>query len=90
MYAETEPIEAECIIDGHWGVYVPQEFASRGMAEAWGVKPEDIAILLAGPDHEFYWEAWDDVTREATFKDANGKVWSLEQDGDLFAVIYPD
>jgi hypothetical protein len=85
---ELEATETACIIDGCWGIYVPREFASRGMAEAWGVKAEDIEILLAGPDHEFYWETWDDVEREAAYVDASGKRWTLYQDGDLFAVYY--
>lgn len=85
MMDRYEPLETVCIIDGQWGVYVPQEFASRGLGEAWGLYAEDIAVLLAGPDHEDYWEVWADVTRTASCVDANGKRWILNQDGDLFA-----
>ena len=87
METEREP-EMACIVDGSWGIYVPQRFAERGMAEAWGVSADDIAVLLAGPDNEAYWETWDDVLGDASFRDKKGKVWSLEQDGDLFAVCY--
>ncbi|MDR1872045.1 MAG: hypothetical protein LBS60_09060 [Deltaproteobacteria bacterium] len=46
----------EFLIDGRHGIYVPQEFA-----EAYGEHisdPEDKAILLAGPDHDQYWDTW--------------------------------
>ena len=49
METEREP-EMACIVDGSWGIYVPQRFAERGMAEAWGASADDIAILLAGPE----------------------------------------
>lgn len=87
METEREP-EMTCIIDGSWGIYVPQLFAKYGMAEAWGVSADDIAVLLAGPGDEIYWETWGDVLRDATFRDENGKAWILEQDSDLFAVCY--
>ena len=86
---DPEPIESFCIVDGHYGIYVPQSFAGRYDMNAWHVSPEDAKILLAGPDHEFYWDAWDDVLRDAYYE-RNGKRITLEQDGDLFAVRYEE
>ena len=85
MY-DPEPIESFCIVDCHYGIYVPQSFAERYDMNAWHVSPEDAKILLAGPDHEFYWDTWDDVLGHAYYEREDGKCFTLEQDGDLFAV----
>ena len=74
----------ECLIDGANGIYVPQVFAQNFEPEKWGVDAETIAILLAGPDHEQYWDAWGDVEGYVE-RDWDGKRWVLCQDGDLWA-----
>jgi len=70
------------------GVYIPRDFADFG--EHWlGVKAEDLEILRRGPDHEDsqnYWDVWDSILYTATYVDANQNVWSLHQDGDLWAI----
>lgn len=68
------------------GVYIPQNFVEIFDAEDWGIKDEDRDVLLAGPDHEHYWETWDSVTVSASYTDKNGNIWYLWQDGDLFAI----
>lgn len=69
------------------GVYIPRDFADFG--EHWaGVKEEDLEILRRGPDHENsqnYWDVWDSILYNATYVDENQNVWSLYQDGDLWA-----
>ena len=73
------------LIDEAMGIYVPQSYAVRypHLIES-AFCDDTLQILLAGPEHDHYWEAWDDVLRTpVTFK---GKKWRLEQDGDLFAV----
>jgi hypothetical protein len=74
-----------CIADGARGIYVPQFFAEMGLKTE-GVKAEDLAILAEGPDHEFYWEAWDDVLRDGVVILTDGQRCHLYQDGDLFLV----
>lgn len=74
----------QCIVDGSRGIYVPKNFAER--FNGWNVRPEDVEILLAGPDHADYWETWDDVLRYASYTDDSGRRFTLWQDGDLFAV----
>ena len=86
MY-DPEPTESFCLVDGCWGIYVPKNFAERYDMSAWHVAAEDVEILLAGPDHKFYWDAWSDVLNDAYFE-KDGKRFSLEQDSDLFAVRY--
>jgi hypothetical protein len=73
------------IIDGAMGIYVPQEFAKRYDLKVWHIEQEAIDILLEGPDHEHYWEVWDEALTYARFS-ANGHTWGLYQDGDLFTV----
>lgn len=75
----------KCIIDSSRGIYIPQAFAEQ--FEGWhGIDPDDLAILLEGPDHPDYWEAWDAVLSSASYADDDGHTWTLYQDGDLFAV----
>lgn len=70
-----------------YGVYIPQYWAetvNRNMIKY--VKPEDYAILESGPDHEWYWETWNDVLNNAETTDG-GIFW---QDGDLWLVYADD
>ena len=49
----------ECAVDGYHGTYyIPQTFAER--FPEW-LNDEEREILLAGPEHELYWETWDEV-----------------------------
>jgi hypothetical protein len=75
------------VSDSH-GVYVPQVFTEQFDPVKWGM-PEDDAdwlVCMAGPvKTEWYWESWDWIMTRAIRKDADGNVWRLWQDGDLFA-----
>lgn len=75
-----------CLLDGAHGQYIPQAFVEVYSPEKWGVTDEDRDILLAGPDHEWYWETWDDVLGNATYTDDLGFKWTLYQEGDLLAL----
>jgi len=83
------PLEPELLVSSAAGIYVPQMFAeqylSAGTRNWEGISAEDRKILLAGPDHEWYWETWDSVEGSARTK-ANGVTYYLYQDGDLWAV----
>jgi hypothetical protein len=73
------------LLDGLRGIYVPQKFAQlEGIS---GIPAEDLAILRAGPDHESYWEAWEDALRFGEITVA-GICYSLHQsdEGDLWAI----
>lgn len=74
-----------CIVDGLWGVYVPERFVSQHEMSKWGVCDEDVAAIKKGPEFENYWETWDDILTKAQYKDDFGNTWTLHQDGDLFA-----
>jgi hypothetical protein len=85
---DNEPeIFSECIVDGSWGIYVPQRFC-QNYEKTSGVSQEDWDICLAGPDHELYWEAWDEILSNwgGEETDAMGNVFRvyIEQESDLF------
>ena len=75
------------------GVYIPRDFVTDKFGEIqpehcarWNISAEDAAILAAGPDHDFYWETWEDALNNAEFTADNGDVYRLHHDGDLWAV----
>ncbi len=74
------------VADSH-GVYIPQYFAESVKREfVTGVTDEDWAILEAGPDHEWYWDTWNDVENSAVITMANGAKYTLFQEGDLWLI----
>lgn len=79
--------ESDCIVDGSWGIYVPQQFCQR-YQKVDGVNQEDWDACLAGPDHKDYWEAWDTILGDWQYEetDIQGRIWRvyISQDGDLF------
>ena len=76
----------ELLLDGCRGIYTPKDFCEN--FGGWsGIDDSDNKCCLAGPDEEWYWEAWDNICQNATYTDSiNGAKWGLWQDGDLFAV----
>jgi len=78
--------QAELFASDSHGIFIPQHFAESYNKEQWkDVDPKDIEILLTGPDHENYWDAWESVINDA--ETVCGGI--LYQDGDLW-VIWPD
>lgn len=73
------------LVSDHHGVYVPKVFAENFDIKEWNVSDKEAAYLVEGPDQEWYWEAWESVLSEANYKDENGNLWHLYQDGDLWA-----
>lgn len=76
----------ELLFDGASGIYIPQRWAEEcADVKGWaGFDSDDVAILRAGPDHEWYWETWDDILGNATFTDDRGYEYRMTQDGDVF------
>ena len=77
------------------GVYIPRDFVTDDYNElavdhckAWQIKPDDASILASGPNHEYYWETWDDVLNYAQYIDEEGNKYFLSQDGDLWAFCH--
>ena len=75
------------LLDSH-GVYIPQiycEDADEHWANCVGVDYKDVQICQAGPEHEWYWEAWQSILDNASIV-SDGVTWRLHQDGDLWEV----
>lgn len=72
------------IVDSAHGQYIPQ-IAAECLVEGWTISEEDRNILLSGPDHDEYWDSWDNVLCFAEYTDSEGNIWHLHHDGDLFA-----
>lgn len=71
------------------GVYIPRDFANSFADRAKhvsGVTENDWEILEAGPEHEFYWDAWTDVCDRAVITDENGMRYRIHQDGDCWLI----
>lgn len=86
---QSDQIDLLC--DSHHGVYIPQIMAPRLLANNWqGIDADDAAQLEQGPENEFYWETWERILNNATWRDLDNptddRVWCLHHDGDLFAV----
>lgn len=77
--------KAIILIEDVHGIYIPQWFATKFDLSQWGIADADADILMTGPSHDHYWDAWDDVLKNARYQ-YDGNVWRLHQDGDLWAV----
>lgn len=92
--SETGPVEMDrvLLLSDARGIYIPRDFADGFNHEHWGLTSDEAKKnleFLKDPDDEWYWEAWDNVMNEAKATDPKtGLVYTLEQDGDLWAVAY--
>lgn len=70
------------------GVYIPRDFATGTRRDCVaGVDDDTWTILESGPDHEWYWEAWHDVMRDAIVTDPDtGTQYHVYQEGDCWLV----
>ena len=82
--------EKQVLIDGNRGIYIPQIFAQNFLHN---ISQEDkerfktrLEELTQGPENEFYWDSWDDISSQIYITDDKGNRFWLYQDGDLWAV----
>ena len=75
------------------GIYLPQQFAEdfypHSKNEWNGISDNTWETILAGPDFENYWDAWNDILDNATCV-LNDVEYRLHQDGDLWALSESD
>lgn len=91
MYYDDEPImrpydekEIILLVDSHHGIYCWQILADD--YNLINATQEDIDILLAGPDHEFYIEAILHIEQNA-FVSIGGNLYGIfEMDGDIMGI----
>lgn len=79
----------ELLLSESRGNYIPRDFIEmiESQPEWKGITEENKEILLYGPDHDWYWEAWEEVLNNAHIT-INKRKYTLYQYGDLFAVAY--
>lgn len=77
------------------GIYIPRDFVCDDNNEiavehcaAWGLTEAngDMWKSAADPESEHYWEDWDYILNNARYKDDEGHVYTLYQDGDLWGL----
>ena len=70
------------------GRYIPRDFANSFVDRDKHVQnvSEENWQILEDPDHEWYWEAWDEVLQNAVVTDDEGTRFTLHQDGDLWLI----
>lgn len=74
----------ELFLDGCRGIYIPRDFAAMIALDDWnGIYEEQLSILKRGPDHENYFDVWDEILDYAETKKDGG---TLYQDGDLWLI----
>ncbi len=69
----------DLIVDGHHGQYVPMVFTKLYPSYMEGSERD---ILLAGPEHENYWDVWSDIQGSECW---DGDIWQGES-GDVFII----
>ena len=70
------------------GIYIPRDFIECFDLNQWNIDSKYIE-RLSSPDNDFYWDNWELVLNNAKHIDNGGNVWTLWQDGDLWAIC-PD
>ena len=81
--------QPEILLNDTHGIYIPQLWATD-VTEAdcakLNVDWDDVQTVQAGPDHEWYWEAWASIEQSCEMTDDQGIKWTLYQNGDLWAI----
>jgi hypothetical protein len=83
--------EPQLLVSDAQGIYIAQIFCQQYrqcITNADQLK-EDIDICLVGPDHEFYWDAWENIIDNAELLDDNKEkmsIGNLGDSGDLWAI----
>jgi len=83
-------VHVHLLLDGWRGAYLPQVFCeqycpTKEATKALGVGLWPVETCLAGPDGEHYYDAWNEIIRDATLKH-DGYEWFLWQNDDLFMI----
>jgi hypothetical protein len=98
MNTTPKPLQAvTLVLDGARGRYIPRDFVSDDKwgfdlehCASWGLTDANCRSWEAAknPDSDWYWDAWAWILDNAKYTDESGNVYTLYQDGDLFALCY--
>lgn len=75
--------EPKFLMSANWGNDMPKEFVEG--YQFYGASNIDINIILEGPRHEQYWEAWGNILAMCHMI-FDGVKHKLYHDGDLYAI----
>jgi len=76
--------DAILVVDSHHGVYAPQFFIQQFADKMVGL-PDDVKQdLLAGPDNEYYWDAWDYAS--SCLVVVNGEKYYIHHEEDIWLI----
>lgn len=81
-------MEPTLVLSDSHGIYIPQMWCQgidQAEADMLGIRLDDVKVCQAGPDQEWYWEAWSAILDSASIV-SDGVRWHLHQDGDLWEV----
>lgn len=67
------------------GQYIPRDFVQGFDLSKWTGISDYAAETCSNPEADGYWDAWEDILDNATHTDADGNVFRLMQNGDLWA-----
>ena len=81
------PSNIELLLSSDRGIYIPRAFIEGFNPIEWGIKQDDIKDC-SDPSNEYYWDAWENILNTARYTAADGRVYSLYQEGSLWAVCY--
>ncbi len=79
------------------GHYTPRDFLTDDLGNiaedhctAWGLTADnsDWWEGAIDPDNDDYWECWDWILDNAKYTTADGDIYRLYQDGDLWGICY--
>ncbi len=82
----TDRPEPILFLDDHRGIYIPRDFAACVKRECVTGVDDDTWSTLENPDHEWYWEAWQDVCDRAIVTDEKGNTYNVYQDGACWLI----
>lgn len=75
-------------VDSHNGIYSPSIFVERFKDYIVGMSEDDYQILKKGidmdVDHEYYWEAWNDVSMLNVVID--GQTYYIYENEDIWLI----
>lgn len=78
----------EILLSDARGIYIPRDFVQGFDLSKWSCISESDIEILQNPENDFYWDSWESVLNSAKFTADDGRVFTLWQDGDLFAICY--
>ena len=70
------------------GIYIPRDFVQGFDLTKWQGISESDAETCADPDNEWYWDSWECILNNAKYIHDDGRVFTLWQEGDLWAICY--